>query len=136
VLAVLAERAPEVQLIAVQSDASPAFVTSLRTGRVHTRWPATETLAEGLEGGTGELGVSLARRYGVRAETVSEASIAKAMVRLLDGLGETVEGSASVVEAFLAADASSTPSEPAAPCVGILTGGNVARATVEQLRHA
>lgn len=113
-----------------QSEASAAFATSVRERRTHLSWPAAQTLAEGLEGGAGETSVRLAIRAGLEPVVVSEAAIARAMLDLADALGESVEGSAA---AALAAHRALAP--PTRRRVILLTGGNVARATLDQLRE-
>jgi threonine dehydratase len=119
----LAERGEAVpEVVAVQSEASPAFAASLRDGRAWLHWPAAATLAEGLEGGTGAAAVDAALRAGVRCILVSEAGIAEAMQRC-QARGWRVEGSAAVVEAARASAALAAFREP---IVGWLTGANVA----------
>jgi threonine dehydratase len=132
-LVVLAHRAPHVEVVAVQSEASPAFVQSLADRRCHTTWPAAETLAEGLEGGAGERSVLLALEHGITALAVPEHAIAAAMVRLTDALGAPIEGSAAVVEA---AREEGLLERCPPPWVGVLTGGNVSMSTIDRLRGA
>lgn len=110
-------------LVAVQSEASPAFFASLRDGVAHTTWPPTESVAEGLEGGTGATAVAAALAAGVRCLLVSEAAIVEAKVALLARHGWKVEGSAAVVEA---ARAAGLLDGLRGPVVGLLTGRNTA----------
>ncbi len=121
VLAELERSAPHVVVVAVQSEACPAFVRSLEEGCVHTLWSGDATLAEGLEGGTGAVGVAMAQRYGARAILVTEDAIAAAMRRVHAAEGRVLEGSAAVV---LAARANGQLHDLPEPCVHVLTGAN------------
>jgi threonine dehydratase len=116
------------RIIAVQPQAAPAFFCSLRDRVAHEHWPAAPTLAEGLEGGTGATGVELALERGVECLLVDEDSIGRAMIDLNEGLGELVEGSAAVT---VAAHRILSPTRRRA---AIISGGNVATATIETLR--
>lgn len=116
------------RVIAVQPQQAPAFFCSLRDRVAHTHWPAAPTLAEGLEGGTGETVVALALAQHIECLLVDEDSIGRAMIDLHEKLGELVEGSAAVT---LAAHRVLSPCRPRA---AIITGGNVAKATIETLR--
>lgn len=110
-------------LIAVQSEASPAFFASLRDGRAYTTWPAAESVAEGLEGGTGAVAVAAALGIGLRCLLVTEPQIIAAKARLWEVHGWKAEGSAAVVEA---ARAEGLLDGLRGPVVGLLTGRNTA----------
>lgn len=127
-LAELERSAPRVAVVAVQSQACPAFVRSLEEGVVHERWQGDPTVAEGLEGGTGAPGVAMARRYGARAIAVPEPAIADAMRRIWRDENVAVEGSAAVV---FAARAIGRLDDLPEPCVHVLTGSNVAPSLLE-----
>lgn len=131
ILSVLSEARPDFDVVAVQAEASPAFCRSLSDKCWHENWPVAETVAEGLEGGTGLTGLVLARSFGVRAVTVDEKSIRRAMVALSDQLGQPVEGSAAVVEA---ARLDGCLDECKRPVVQVVTGGNVSAVTIEAMR--
>ncbi|MBU6160753.1 MAG: pyridoxal-phosphate dependent enzyme [Myxococcales bacterium] len=130
ILSVLRTLARRVRVVTVQSEASPAFTRSLQANQLFATWPATETLAEGLEGGAGATSVVEAQRYGVQTVTVTEAEIATAMVDAWRNRGQLLEGSAAVV---CAAWRSGYLNQLEGPIVGVLTGGNVAQATIEAL---
>jgi threonine dehydratase len=123
--------APHVQLVPVQSEASPAFTRSVAEHRWHATWPPAPTLAEGLEGGAGQTSVALAVASGLRGRTVRESSIRKAMISMWDATGVPIEGSAAVIEA---ARVDGLLDDLEGDVVGILTGGNVAAETLERLR--
>jgi threonine dehydratase len=110
-------------LVAVQSEASPAFFASLRDRHAYTAWPPAESVAEGLEGGTGAVAVAAAIEAGLRCLLVSEAQIIAARSRLWDVHGWKAEGSAAVVEA---ARAAGLLEGLRGPVVGLLTGRNTA----------
>lgn len=110
-------------LVAVQSEASPAFYASLRDRTAYTEWPPTESVAEGLEGGTGATAVAAALDAGLRCLLVSEAAIVEAKASLLARYGWKVEGSAAVVEA---ARVAGLLRDLRGPVVGLLTGRNTA----------
>ena len=130
ILSVLRTLARRVTVVTVQSEASPAFTRSLQANQLFATWPPTETLAEGLEGGAGATSVVEAQRYGVQTVTVTEAEIATAMVDAWRNRGQLLEGSAAVV---CAAWRSGYLNQLEGPIVGVLTGGNVAQATIEAL---
>ena len=115
------DRRPD--LVAVQSEASPAFFASLRDRTAYTAWPAAESVAEGLEGGTGATAVAAALEAGLRCLLVSEAQIIAARARLWEVHGWKAEGSAAVVEA---ARAAGLLDGLRGPVVGLLTGRNTA----------
>ena len=125
VLVEVARLRPSVRVVAVQSEACPSFARSLADGVVHERWTGGATLAEGLEGGTGAVGVALAQRAGVDVILVSEQAIAAAMRRVWSAHGVAIEGSAAVVLAVPQAYAF------AGTTVRVLTGANVSRALLE-----
>ena len=110
-------------LVAVQSEASPAFFASLRDRHAYTAWPPAESVAEGLEGGTGAVAVAAALDAGLRCLLVSEAQIIAARTRLWELHGWKAEGSAAVVEA---ARAAGLLEGLRGPVVGLLTGRNTA----------
>ena len=82
VATVLKARVPSVRIVAVQPDASPAFVESVRQGRPLLTYPAGPTLADGLAGGIGEIAYD---HRGLVDEhmVVSEHEIEEAMVALI-----------------------------------------------------
>lgn len=110
-----------VRVVAVQSEACPAFVRSLEDGRVYERWEGDATLAEGLEGGTGVPAVEAARAYGVTALAVPESAIRDAMLTFHAATGQVIEGSAAVVVA--ARQMGALDALPV-PCVHVITGAN------------
>jgi threonine dehydratase len=110
------------RFVGVQSEASPAFVASLRDGTFYGTWDSDPTVAEGLEGGAGLTSVRLARRLGVSTVVVREEDVVSAMRRARLEFGITMEGSSAVV---LAACPAVRAAGMSGEIVGIITGGNV-----------
>jgi len=129
-LSVVERVAPHVQVVAVQSAACPSFVRSLAEGKVYARWEGSETVAEGLEGGTGPVGVALAHRTDTRAVAVPERTIIDVMRRVWKQEGVALEGSAAVV---LAARQEGLLGSAADEALYVLTGANVDRHYLESL---
>ena len=123
VIAELERTRPDVRVVAVQSEACPAFVRSLEDGVVHSRWEGDDSWAEGLEGGTGEAGVAAAIRFGARAFAVPEPAVREAVRRIYASDGVAIEGSSAVV---FAARALGLLGDLPEPCVHIVSGGNIA----------
>ena len=111
---------PEVRIIGVQSEATPAMFESRRRGRAVLTHHGPPTLAEGLEGGVSARSFAYVSQWVDDIRLVSEASIAAAMRWLWDTQRLRVEGSAAVgIAARL--DGLQLPT----PICAILTGGNV-----------
>jgi threonine dehydratase len=112
---------PQVRIVAVQAEASPALRESLRLGHPLLEYPAGPTLADGLSGGIGEI-VFAHRDLIDDVIEVSEAEIAQAIVTLLAAEQLVVEASGVVgVAALLAGRLSGSQT----PTVAVLTGGNL-----------
>jgi threonine dehydratase len=114
----------------VQSEACPAMVKSLETGRAVERLEALETLADGLEGGISVRGFARARMAVAGVGVVGEEAIARAMGYAVRELGLILEGSAACA---LAPVLAALP-EPlrGGDVVVVLTGRNVDRATLDR----
>lgn len=122
-----------VRIVGVQCEASPAMILSLARGRAISRYVGAETLAEGLEGGVDEAVVAqVAALPAVALVTVSERTLARAVVDAPALVGEPVEGSAAVALAYARAHARWLAEE--GPLVVVLTGSNVDPETVERAR--
>ena len=111
-----------VDLVGVQSEASPAMTRSLEEGRAYEIWDPTPTFAEGLEGGVAAASVERARASGVQMEVVTESAIANAMRFAHTELGLRLEGSAAVV---LAKELHYPSPASREARVLVITGGNV-----------
>lgn len=126
--AVFAATLPLVEVVGVQSVASPAMSRSLRDRRTYWEWPAAETLAEGLEGGVADSTVALCGALAAVHE-VEERSIAAAMARAYRDLSLPLEGSAAVVLAALLEGKVAADDRT----LFVLTGRNVDRARLDAL---
>jgi threonine dehydratase len=111
---------PQVRLVGVQSEATPAMFESRRRGQVLLQHHGPPTLADGLEGGAGAQSFPYVQRWVDDIRLVSEARLAESMGWLWHQEGLRVEGSAAVGVAALL-DGLRLP-EPV--CV-VLTGRNV-----------
>jgi threonine dehydratase len=116
----LKARAPRVRVVAVQSEASPALVESLRLGRALVEYAAAPTLADGLAGGIGEL-VFRHRHLLDEAVTVPEAEIAAAMAALLADDQVVAEGAGAAAAAAILAGRVRADG----PVAVLVTGANV-----------
>ncbi len=120
---------PEIRIIGVQSEASPAMWQALRQGQVEET-PIAATIADGLAGRfvTGKT-LSLAQKFCDEILLVRENSIRQALRKIHAQPGWRVEGSAAVgVAAILENQIHAAGKE----CVVILTGGNIAVETFER----
>lgn len=94
-------RAPQVEIVGVQSETNDAMAQSLDLDLAIVSLPASPTLAEGLEGGVAERTFEICKRGLSQMLTVSESSIGQAMALCFQGIGEVIEGSAAVTLAAL-----------------------------------
>jgi threonine dehydratase len=115
-------RAPDVRVVAVQPEASPALRESLRLGRPLLTYPAGPTLADGLSGGIGEI-VFEHRDLVDEVVTVSEEEIEDAIVALVASDQVVAEASGAVGVAALRAG--KVASAGRGPVVAVITGGNI-----------
>jgi threonine dehydratase len=117
---------PEIRIIGVQSEASPAMWAALQKGEV-VETPIAETIADGLAGRyvTAKT-LSFAQKFCDELVLVRESSIRHAMREIYSRHGWRVEGSAAVgVAAILEGKIHAAGRD----CVTILSGGNIASAT-------
>lgn len=114
-------RAPQVRIVAVQPEASPALTESIRQGRPLLEYPARPTLADGLAGGIGRI-VFAHRDLIDDVVLVSEAEIEDAIVALLADDQVVAEASGAVGVAALRSGKWRGDSRPVAVLV---TGGNI-----------
>jgi threonine dehydratase len=113
----------EVEVIGVQSVASPVMYESIRKGRI-VEMELDESVAEGLHGGIEEGSVTfdLCRRYVDEIVLVQEETILEAMGRLLRHQHQVVEGAGAVGAAAIMED----PERFKDRRVGVVvSGGNV-----------
>jgi len=113
---------PDVRIVAVQPEASPALRESLARGRPLLDYAAGPTLADGLAGGIGTT-VYAHRHLIDEVVTVTEPEIEEAMVALLAQDQVLAEGAGAVGVA--AVRAGRVPAAPGRPIAVVVTGANV-----------
>lgn len=92
---------PDVRVIGVESAHAPAYTQAAAAGRPVTV-PILPTLADGLAvGRVGEHSFAVARQYADQVVTVSEAHLAKAVVKMMELDHTVIEGSGSAPLAAL-----------------------------------
>jgi threonine dehydratase len=121
-------RKPDVRVVAVQPEASPALAESLRQGRPLLEYDAGPTLADGLAGG---IGLMAWEHRGLidAVVNVPEAETERAMVALLASDQVLAEASGAVgvaaVRAGLVASDGRAVADDGRPVVVVVTGANV-----------
>jgi threonine dehydratase len=120
-VAVKAQR-PDVRVVAVQPEASPALRDSLAQGRALIEYPAKPTLADGLAGGIGVF-VYAHRHLFDEVVTVAESEIEDAIAALVAQDQVIAEGSGAVGVAALRSRRLRV--SDARPAVVVITGGNI-----------
>lgn len=129
----LASDAP--RIVAVSAQNAAVMLASVRAGKP-VELPEQETLANALAGGIGldnRYSFQLVRDRVHEHVSVSEADIEAAMVYAATSLRLVVEGGGAVALAVLLSGAwqpSTDASDPERPVVVVLSGGNVAPATL------
>lgn len=121
---------PDVFIVGVQPEASPAMVRALDHGAV-VETPFEPTIADGLAGRfVSDLTLRLTQAYVDQVVTVSEQSIRDAMRRLICDMHLMVEGSAAV---GLAAVLEGAVSLQQGPIAVIVTGRNVSESVLQEV---
>ena len=117
----LREARPDVRIVGVQAAGCAAFPAALRTGEP-ADLPHGQTIADGIAvGRPGELTLAHVRSLVDEIVTVDDQQIARAVVLLLERAKLVVEpAGAAGVAAILAG-----VTEPVAPTVAVLSGGNI-----------
>ena len=120
---------PEVKVIGVQPDTSPAAYLSFKEGQCYESYEAGPTIADGLAGGYGIVPFTIARDLIDEIVVVSEEAIWKSVYALLELSQLVVEGSgAAAVAPLLAGPASGYETEldlKGKKVVAVLSGGNI-----------
>lgn len=94
---VLKAVAPQVRLVAVQPEASPALRDSLRDGMCYQEYTAGDTICDGLAGGIGQIVYEVARKKWIdEIVIVSEAAVRRAVADFAGDEQMIVEGSGAV----------------------------------------
>jgi threonine dehydratase len=113
---------PDVRIVAVQPEASPALRESLRLGRPLLTYPAEPTLADGVAGGIGQ-GVFDHRDLIDEVVVVSEAEIEDAIVALVSA--DQVVAEASGALGIAAVRSGRVRPGDDRPVVAVITGANI-----------
>ena len=113
---------PNVRIVAVQPEASPALRESLKLGRPLLTYPAEPTLADGVAGGIGSI-VFDHRDLVDEVVTVTEEEIEDAIVALVSADQVVAEGSGALGVAAVRSGKVRAPK--ARPVVALVTGGNI-----------
>ena len=113
---------PHIQVIGVQSEASPAAYLSLRDGRPYEEYDDAPTIADGLAGGFGRLPFKIAGDLIDEIVLVSEEETRAAVFTLLELAQLVVEGSGAVGLAALLAGKVNLAGRKV---VAVLTGANI-----------
>ncbi len=114
---------PGIEIVGVQSEASPAMYMSIKAGR-QVNVEVKDTIAEGLAGNNepGCVTFDIVRRHVDRMLLVSEDSIRRAIRLLWEEEGQVVEGAGAVpVAAFLEGKVGDVKGD----CVAVISGGNI-----------
>ncbi|HWK92486.1 MAG TPA: threonine ammonia-lyase [Luteimicrobium sp.] len=122
---VLAEVAPEVRVVAVQTQRVPAFAESLRAGEP-VSVPVKPTMADGIAvGRPGDVPFAVLRRLGVEVREVSEEDLSHALLLVVERSKLVVEpaGAAGVAALLAGGPGAGEPFE--GPVVAVLSGGNI-----------
>jgi threonine dehydratase len=114
-------RAPSVRIVAVQPEASPSLLESIRQGRPLLEYPAGPSLADGIAGGIGEI-VYAHRDLIDDIVLVSEHEMEDAIVALLADDQVVAEASGA---AGVAALRSGKWRSDGRPVAAVVTGGNI-----------
>lgn len=128
---------PEIKVIGVQPEASPAAYLSLKEDQCYERYEAGPTICEGLAGGFGIVPFRVAKDLIDEVALVNEEEIREAIFALLEAEQLVVEGSGAVGVAALLFDKVNLKDRKV---VAVLSGGNIDVDLLfeilgEQLRH-
>ena len=119
-IAVKATR-PDVRIIGVQAEGAAAYPASLETGSP-VRLDSMKTMADGIAvGQPGEITFAAVREYVDDIVTVSEESLSRALLSLVERAKMIVEPAGAAAVAALLDD----PKAYSTPTVAVLSGGNI-----------
>ncbi|MGW8289481.1 MAG: threonine ammonia-lyase, partial [Candidatus Bathyarchaeia archaeon] len=113
---------PDVQVIGVQSKASPVMYESLKAGRIITVEKAVNSIAEGLSGNVGPITFGVVQKYVDRVVLAEEETLRKVVHLLWVHDHQVVEGSGA---AGVAPIIENKPVFKGKCVVSVVTGGNI-----------
>ncbi len=112
---------PHVRMVGVQAEGAAAFPGSLAAG-VPTALPSMQTMADGIAVGLpGDITFAAVREHVDEILTVSEESLSRALVALLERAKMVVEPAGAAAVAAILDD----PAAFGEPTVAVLSGGNI-----------
>ncbi|MFT3874389.1 MAG: threonine ammonia-lyase [Nocardioides sp.] len=112
---------PDIRVIGVQAEAAAAFPPSLAAGHP-IRLEAMRTMADGIAvGRPGDITFRAVQEHVDEIKTVSEDSLARALVTLLERSKQVVEPAGAAAVAAMATD----PDAFETPAVAVVSGGNI-----------
>jgi threonine dehydratase len=112
---------PDVQVIGVQAEGAAAYPSSLKTG-IPVQLETMQTMADGIAvGRPGDVPFAAIQKYVDRVVTVSEESLSRALLSLLERAKLVVEPAGAVAVAALL----DHPHDFPTPVVCVLSGGNI-----------
>jgi threonine dehydratase len=115
------ERRPDVRVVGVQAEGAAAYLTSLAEGRP-VPLGRMSTMADGIAVGCpGQVPFKAVQKYVDEVVTVSEESLSRSLLMLLERAKLVVEPAGAAAVAALLDD----PSRFETPAVAVLSGGNV-----------
>ncbi|HYH34262.1 MAG TPA: threonine ammonia-lyase, partial [Nocardioides sp.] len=114
-------RRPDVRLVGVQAEGAAAFPPSLAQGSPHGL-ESMQTMADGIAvGQPGEVTFAAVQQHVDEIITVSEESLSRALLALLERAKMVVEPAGAAAVAAILDD----PTAYAGPTVAVLSGGNI-----------
>jgi threonine dehydratase len=113
---------PDVQVIGVQSKASPVMYKSLKAGKIVYIKKAGKSVAEGLSGNVGPITFGIVQKYVDRVVLVKEETLRHAVYLLWKYDKQVVEGSGA---AAVAPVIENKPLFKDKIVVAVVTGGNI-----------
>ena len=121
---------PDIRIIGLQPEASPAAYLSLRDGRPFETYPADPTICDGLAGGFGRVPFELAGHLIDEILIIPEADIRRAVAWLVSHEQLVVEGSGAIAVAPLLSGQLEVAGQQV---VAILTGRNLDAALLRNI---
>ncbi len=115
------EQRPDIRVVGVQAAEAAAFPPSLAQGHP-VQLETMRTMADGIAvGRPGDVTFAAVQQYVDQVVTVSEDSLARALVALMERAKQVVEPAGAAAVAALMDD----PTAYATPAVAVLSGGNI-----------
>jgi threonine dehydratase len=118
---------PDIRVVAVQPNASPALSLSLRDNTIYEEYDPSPTIADGVAGGVGRAVVALAQAGWIdQVVDLPEDGVRRALAWIVREEGWLIEGAAALAVAALLEGAVAV----SGPVALVLSGGNIATEVV------